>query len=618
MKSNTEGLHHLQVLGLCLLACAAVVLAWPAAGQASIDDSQCIECHDEIDYEAYAASAHGKNACNSCHFDVIDIDDHEACGAQNKVETCHRCHPDEGREHFASVHMINDIKCADCHSDPHAITKWSGAKQDVVNMCLGCHDGEDYQASVHGRAVAAGNDDAAACTDCHSSSGVHRVEPLGERGTSEFRALHTDTCHRCHADTLMMKRNRVPTIAVITYEESYHGKVEGLGSNLAAGCADCHTAHAVRPRDDPESSINPGHVVETCGACHPGSSIQFAQFLPHADHADRENFPVLYFTWVLMTTLLVSVFAVFWVHTFLWWRKAYWARRESLLAGEYDHHHRVEQPLKPYRRFNSFDKIMHVLMAVSFLGLVLSGLPLKFHAAPWAGALMQLLGGPGTAGLIHRVCAGITFVYFGSVIAYVVYYLGFKDTGETFLQKLLGPDSLVPNLRDVADFRAMFQWFLGRREEPTFERWTYWEKFDFLAVFWGMFAIGGSGLLLWFPEFFAQFMPGWIFNVAIIVHSDEALLATGFIFTVHFFNTHFRPGKFPMDMVIFRGNMPKVEFVEERADWVRRLEETGGLDRLQARPVHPLTDLISHLFGFSALALGLVCIGLIVWGFLAH
>ena len=603
----------------CLFLFAVGVLLLPPASPASIDDSQCMECHDEIDYETYGESVHGRNACNSCHYDVIDLDDHETCGSktQEKIETCHRCHPDEGRDHFASVHMINDIKCADCHSDAHAIMKWDGNKQSVVDTCLGCHDGDEYLGSVHGRAVAAGSKDSASCTDCHGTDGVHLIEPIGEPGTYESREFHTETCHRCHADSAMMKRNRVPTIAVLTYEESYHGKVESLGSALAAGCADCHTAHNVLPRSDPNSSIHPDRVVATCGECHPGSSIKFAQFFAHADHADKENFPVLYYTWLLMTTLLVSVFTVFWVHTFLWWRKAYWARRERLMAGEYEHH-QVEQPLKPYRRFSLFDKVMHLLMVTSFLGLVVTGLPLKFHTAPWAPALMQLLGGPHLAGIIHRVCAAVTFVYFGSVFAYIAYYLGFKDTGETFLQKLFGPDSLCPNLRDVADFRAMFQWFLGRREEPTFERWTYWEKFDFLAVFWGMFAIGGSGLLLWFPEFFARFMPGWIFNVAIIVHSDEALLASGFIFTVHFFNTHFRPGKFPMDMVIFRGNMPKWEFVEERADWARRLEEKGEIDQRQARPVHPLTDLAGHLFGFTALAVGLVCIGLIVWGFLAR
>jgi hypothetical protein len=31
---------------------------------------------------------------------------------------------------------------------------------------------------------------------------------------------------------------------------------------------------------------------------------------------------------------------------------------------------------------------------------------------------------------------------------------------------------------------------------PRFDRWTYWEKFDFLAVFWAMLTIGLTGLML--------------------------------------------------------------------------------------------------------------------------
>ena len=50
-----------------------------------------------------------------------------------------------------------------------------------------------------------------------------------------------------------------------------------------------------------------------------------------------------------------------------------------------------------------------------------------------------------------------------------------------------------------------------------------------------------------------MFIPGWFLNVATIIHSDEALLADGFIFTVHFFNTHLRPEKFPMDIVDLHG-----------------------------------------------------------------
>lgn len=96
------------------------------------------------------------------------------------------------------------------------------------------------------------------------------------------------------------------------------------------------------------------------------------------------------------------------------------------------------------------------------------------------------------------------------------------------------------------------------------DRWTYWEKFDYLAVFWGMFIIGISGLILWFPAFFGKFLPGEAINLATLLHSDEALLATGFIFAIHFFNTHFRADRFPMDMVILSGSISEEEIEQER------------------------------------------------------
>ena len=76
--------------------------------------------------------------------------------------------------------------------------------------------------------------------------------------------------------------------------------------------------------------------------------------------------------------------------------------------------------------------------------------------------------------------------------------------------------------------------------------------------------IGVSGLIMWYPETFTTVLPGWAINVALIIHSDEALLAAGFIFTFHFFNTHFRIDRFPMDMVIFSGHITKTELLQER------------------------------------------------------
>jgi cytochrome b subunit of formate dehydrogenase len=272
-----------------------------------------------------------------------------------------------------------------------------------------------------------------------------------------------------------------------------------------------------------------------------------------------------------------------------------------------------------YRRFNGYQIILHIIVITSFLGLSLTGLPLRFSDQHWAQVLMNLYGGSASAGLIHRFCAVLTFVYFFGALVMSFHFLFIrKNLPGNWLQRLFGPDSLCPNLKDVRDVIGMLKWFVFKGPKPAFERWTYWEKFDFLAVFWGMFAIGGSGLMLWFPEIFGAFLPGWSFNVATIIHSDEALLATGFIFTVHFFNTHGRPEKFPMDFVIFNGQLSRHEFMEERGEQWQRYEQLGILSDYEVhRPTGALYDFLLKGFGFIALLTGLGLLLLMILAFLS-
>jgi len=583
-----------------------------------IDNSTCLECHEEIDETKFARSVHGANSCNSCHWDITDIEQHTVEGARIQAEpvTCHRCHKAEGVEHYASAHFINDVKCQDCHTNIHEITPWRGDKAAVIQKCTMCHDNDGYSESVHGKAVLAGNRDSAVCSDCH---GLHNTPILSgdEPERVEFRRLfHTKVCQKCHADKEMMKRNNVLLIANETYEESYHGKVEHLGyPTMVAGCADCHGFHSILPPDNPKSTISQARLVETCGKCHANANSNFVQWIAHANHYDKEHYPVLYWTFVFMTVLLVGVFGFFWFHSFLWWQRAYREKRKMWAAGEFLPPY-VEKSGEIYRRFDNFDITIHFVMMISFLLLVLTGLPLKFSHADWAKGLIGIFGGPHRAGLIHRICAGVTFAYFSAILVNVIYFVFFrKDVKGGPLRRLFGPDSLAPRWQDVKDVIGMLKWFFGKGPKPRFDRWTYWEKFDFMAVFWGMFAIGLSGLMLWFPDFFSIFLPGWIFNVATIVHSDEALLAAGFIFTVHFFHTHFRPEKFPMDVGIFTGRFPKVEFIDDRPGHYDRLVAEKKLDTFKAKHPGVLTYLWGQLFGFGGIFVGLLCVFLILWGF---
>jgi cytochrome b subunit of formate dehydrogenase len=264
-------------------------------------------------------------------------------------------------------------------------------------------------------------------------------------------------------------------------------------------------------------------------------------------------------------------------------------------------------------RFSPFYRTLHALVIVSFLGLVATGLPLRFAYAPWAPTLMSLLGGPVAAGIIHRLCAIITFGYFFAHVGNVSYRILRDADGKRLLW---GPDSMVPQPKDIRDVVGMFKWFLGRGPRPQFERYSYMEKFDYWAVFWGVAIIGTSGLFLWFPTFFARFMPGWVFNIATIVHGDEALLATAFIFTIHFFNVHLRPEKFPIDTVIFTGRATADYMKEEHGLEYQRVSRAGGIEGRVAPPASRAAYLWSVAVGFMALGIGITLIVLVLWALL--
>ena len=259
-------------------------------------------------------------------------------------------------------------------------------------------------------------------------------------------------------------------------------------------------------------------------------------------------------------------------------------------------------PKRQFVRFSRLQRILHICMIVSFMSLALTGLTLKFSYTKWAAVLSHLLGGFENAGYIHRSAA---VVMFGVFVTHLVdlYKLKKREHG-TWRSLLLGPGSMTMNRRDLTEFVGTLKWFVGRGPRPAYGRWTYWEKFDYFAVFWGIAVIGSTGLTLWFPVFFTRFLPGWLLNVTTIIHSDEALLATGFIFTVHFFNTHLRPEKFPMDITVFTGRMPLEELERDKPREYEELVASGKLEEKMEEAYQPIVIQTIRAFAWAALTVG--------------
>jgi cytochrome b subunit of formate dehydrogenase len=485
--------------------------------------------------------------------------------------------------------------CTDCHST-HNMLKESDERSsihptNVQGTCGNCHKGiyEQYIRSDHSYTEDEVGKEYPTCVRCHSA---HVISPVTQ---DKFMNEITVQCGSCHEETAE------------TYMETYHGKAYQLGYYETARCSDCHGAHLILKQDNPESTISAVNLVETCAKCHVGANKRFSNYLSHATHHDDPKLNAVY---IFMTTLLVSVFIFFGIHLLMWLPRSLAERLKKKKAPG------KEEGNLYYRRFNRGQRITHLFVIISFLMLALTGMMLKFAHMEWAKFLSRLIGGVDIAGFFHRVGAVITFGYFFFHVRNLILLMRKKKL--SLGQLIFGKNSLWFNRQDGKDFIGTIKWFFGRGPRPHYGRWTYWEKFDYMAVFWGVAVIGFSGLVLWFPIFFTKFLPGWIINVCQIIHSDEALLAVGFIFTIHFFNTHLRPEAFPMDTVIFTGYMPLEHLKHERPREYEEMKASGELDKYVEEKTFSRDYMrIIRFFGFLFLSIGVILVAAIIYTLLA-
>ena len=246
--------------------------------------------------------------------------------------------------------------CADCHTAhrelPQTDPRSSVHPDNVAGTCGKCHDGiaERYTASIHSPSTntsyerGEGMPPLPKCSDCHSSHTIGRTDVAG------FELGIMDQCGKCHTDVSL------------TYFDSYHGKVSKLGETNVAKCHDCHGAHEIRAVDDPLSTLSEANIVETCAACHPGSHQGFTGYVTHANHHDRERYPVFYYAFWGMTGLLVGTFSFFGLHTLLWLPRSWRMRKHARSTAE-----KVDPKAKQFVRFRRHHRAMHLAMILSSL-----------------------------------------------------------------------------------------------------------------------------------------------------------------------------------------------------------------------------------------------------------
>jgi cytochrome b subunit of formate dehydrogenase len=581
---------------------------------------ECIACHREIND---SATPHRKSAgekrpdCAQCHVEVAKtLSTYKTAGERRGLrlvaeiievykDSSHarpgKDDPDQVNATCHGCHNVHEFNVPPPTSPARA--QW---RLGVSDLCGRCHDShlEEWSASVHGKAVKEKKDPKSAnCADCHTAHDV------GKPRSSEVKLAITASCGDCHE------------AAYKSYRATYHGQIATLGYAYTAKCFDCHSSHDIQPSTDPESRMHVDNRLQACQKCHSGkgdipkATAGFVSFSPHGTTDDFQRYPQIWVANQIMINLLLGTFGFFWLHTILWFYREYRERRRRASQPHIRFEGVPEVPAalhgRHFRRFTRTWRIAHLLFAVSLMILTLTGISLFYPEAPWARSLIRMLGGPQTAGIIHRTNA----VIFAGVFFWHLAYVGAWLVRNWKEFRIFGPNSLIPGPQDFIDIYAMFKWFLGFGPRPKFDRWTYWEKFDYWAPFWGVTIIGVSGVMLWAPHVIAQVLPGWVFNVATIFHGEEAFLAAVFLFTVHFFNNHFRPDKFPLDVVMFTGSVPVEEFAREHALEYQRLVDSGELQKYLVDPPARPMALGSRILGFTLIAFGLLLLSLIFIGF---
>jgi len=342
--------------------------------------------------------------------------------------------------------------CVDCHtahrelpSDDH---RSSVNPANVAETCAQCHRGiyRLFRRSIHDPRVTNTDKKLPTCNGCHTAHQIARTD------VDTFRMGIMNQCGRCHEKVME------------GYFQTYHGKAADLGYGKSAKCYDCHGAHDILPNWDPRSHLSRWNIVKTCARCHPGSNRRFAGYLTHATHHDPDKYPILFGVFWAMTGLLLGTLSLAGLHTLAWLPRSLAYRRALKEAG-------VDQSRIHVQRFTPFYRKLHLTVIISFFGLALTGMTVKFSYAPWARYLAEIFGGVEGAAFIHRICALVTFVYFGLHLWDLFWRK--MNRGRDWRRVLLGPNTMLPTLTDLREVVSSIKWFLNRGPRHDYGRWTY-------------------------------------------------------------------------------------------------------------------------------------------------
>ena len=526
----------------------------------------CAACH-RVETGIYRASDHGlavhagvaeAASCKDCHGATHSLLDSRNPASPvhrtNITKTCARCHGNAGEmkkfhlrqddpiaTYEASVHGIailqkkatNAAVCTDCHGshDLHRSTNTASKLyfRNVPVTCGRCHENveQTYIHSIHGKALAQGVRDTPVCTDCHGEHSILSVKLPGSRVSPEHVP---ETCAQCHAAKRIVTQYKLPPDVFSTYAQSFHGLALKGGNTTVANCSSCHGVHDILPSSDPQSSVNPSDLPQTCGKCHPGIGTRLAAefFTVHAPPGRDADKPWLVnavtIVYIVIIVLTIGGMALFITLDYV--RKS----REHVRRVKADPH--AEMRLTPWLRHQ------HTVLTVLFIGLVYTGFVHRFPEAFFSWPFAVMPEGNAVRALLHRIFGWAFVVFFGVHLGLLVG----TSAGRGYAR------ALWLAWHDATD--AAYQWLYNvglRKSPPPRRRWNYAEKAEYWALVWGSVVMAITGVMLVFSESMLRFLPKVWLDVAQVVHFLEAVLATLAIRVWHAYWAVFDPAEYPMN-----------------------------------------------------------------------
>jgi formate dehydrogenase gamma subunit len=301
----------------------------------------------------------------------------------------------------------------------------------------------------------------------------------------------------------------------------------------------------VLPKKHPDSTIHASHVVETCQTCHEGADERFAASYTHESAsltANPINRMIRNVYWVLIAVVIGGMA----VHNLIILRHFAVRRR------------RVTQGSAWVQRFTSVEITQHMLLAGTFVLLVVTGFALRFPDAWWVGYLGALGMTETVRANLHRIVA---ILMVATSIIHIV-YLAFTRRGRTAFR------DMTPDKGDVVGLVENMSYHMGRTSRPPrFGRFDYTQKAEYWALIWGTVLMAVTGVVLWIPELAVKIFPAWIVSASQTIHYYEAWLATLAIVVWHLFFVIFHPEEYPMNWTWLDGKMSESSVRTHHAQW---------------------------------------------------